>query len=64
MSNTYENNECNIKKLNISKKYPVEAKLYNEICDLIEKYNGELSLVSVIGILELKIQSICGEQNE
>lgn len=53
-----------VTKISISKKYPVEAELYNKISDLIEEYNGELSLVSVLGILELKIQSICGEQNE
>lgn len=54
----------NVKHLNLEKKFPIEAELYNKLCDLIEEYNGELSLVSVLGILELKIQLICEEQNE
>ena len=54
----------NVTHLNMKETFPVEAELYNKLCDVIEEYNGKLSLVSVIGILELKIQSICGEQNE
>jgi len=54
----------NISDLNLKKRYPVEAELYNKICDVIEEYSGRLSLMSVLGILELKQQSLCDDQND
>ena len=40
--------------LDKEKTFSKEAELANRIDDLILEYNGELSLVSVMGILELK----------
>ena len=35
-------------------KFPAEAELHNRIHDIICEYNGEISLVAAIGILELE----------
>lgn len=40
--------------INLDKKFPKEGELMGRISKLIDEYVGELSLVSVIGILELK----------
>jgi len=44
----------NIESLNKEKKFSKEGELMGRISALIAEYNGELSLVSVIGILDLK----------
>ena len=44
----------NIKNLNKEKIFSKEAELSKRIGDLISEYDGELSLVSVMGILDLK----------
>jgi len=44
----------NVKNLNKEKVFSKEAELTQRISDLICEYNGELSLVAVLGILELK----------
>ena len=48
----------NIKSLNKEKVFTKEAELIGRITDLICEYNNELSLVAVIGILELKKQEL------
>ena len=45
---------ANIKSLNKEKVFTREAELTRRISDLICEYDGELSLVAVLGILELK----------
>ena len=42
--------------LNLIKTFPKEGELMDKLTVLIDEYAGELSLVSVIGILELKKQ--------
>ena len=44
----------NITELNKEKIFSKEAELSNRIGELINEYEGELSLVAVLGILELK----------
>jgi len=44
----------NIKDLNKEKTFSKEGELSKRIGDLISEYDGELSLVSVMGILDLK----------
>lgn len=44
----------NVENLNKEKVFSKEAELTQRISDLICEYNGELSLVAVLGILELK----------
>jgi hypothetical protein len=44
----------NVLDLGKDKTYPKEAELMGKLTELIDLYAGELSLVSVIGILELK----------
>ena len=43
-----------IKHLNKEKKFSKEGELMDRLGILIAEYDGELSLVSVLGILELK----------
>ena len=44
----------NVQSLNKEKVFSTEAELSQRIGDLISEYDGELSLVSVLGILDLK----------
>ena len=44
----------NVTKLNKEKVFSKEGELSERISSLISEYDGELSLVSVLGILELK----------
>ena len=44
----------NVKQLNKEKVFSKEGELSERISNLISEYDGELSLVSVLGILELK----------
>jgi hypothetical protein len=43
----------NIVELQIDKQFKREQELYSRIISLIHEYDGELSVVSVLGILEL-----------
>ena len=53
----------NVTSLNQEKVFSKEAELAGRIDDLILEYNGELSLVSVMGILELKkIELFVGQE--
>lgn len=45
----------NIKSLGQEKTFSQEQELSDRINDLIAEYNGELSLVSVMGVLMLKV---------
>ncbi|MCJ8293533.1 MAG: hypothetical protein MJK15_03925 [Colwellia sp.] len=47
-----------IKDLNLDKTFPKEGELFDRLTELIDEYAGEISLVSVLGILELKKQSL------
>tara|TARA_R100001198_G_C5180243_1_gene177223 strand:- start:671 stop:832 length:162 start_codon:yes stop_codon:yes gene_type:complete len=44
----------NVKTLNKEKIYTKEGELMERLTHLIDEYAGELSLVAVMGILELK----------
>jgi hypothetical protein len=44
----------NVKSINKEKVFSKEGELMNRISSLISEYDGELSLVSVLGILDLK----------
>ena len=44
----------NILDMNKEKVFPKEGELMDRLEDLIDEYAGELSLVSVVGILEMK----------
>ena len=37
----------------LEKKFSKEQELYSRLQDLVHEYDGELSLVSVVGIIEL-----------
>ena len=56
----------NVKSLNQEKTYPKSGELMARLSDLIDEYAGDLSLVSVIGILELKKQCLitCGQEED
>jgi len=43
----------NVVELGKEKMFPVEQELYSRIMDLIFEYGGELSTVSVLGILDV-----------
>lgn len=47
-----------VESLNKEPNFSRENELSNRITDLISEYNGELSLVSVIGILQLKVMDL------
>ena len=54
----------NIKNMNKEKVFTKEAELTKRITDLIYEYEGELSLVAVMGILTLKnIELFCNQDN-
>lgn len=40
-------------KLPVQQKYGKEQELYSRLHDLIHEYDGEISLVAVLGILDL-----------
>ena len=44
----------NVKSLNKERVFSKEAELMNRLSGLISEYDGELSLVAVLGILDLK----------
>ena len=44
----------NIASLNKEKKFSKEGELSERISELIAEYDGELSLVAVLGVLDLK----------
>ena len=48
----------NVLELGKEKTFPIEAELMDKLSNLIDAYAGELSLVSVIGVLELKKQCL------
>ena len=48
----------NIKNLEIPAKFPKEGELMDRMTRLIDEYAGELSLVSVLGVLCLKQQEL------
>ncbi len=48
----------NITELDMEKTFPECGELYQRLSDLLDEYGGELSLVAVIGILELKKHNI------
>jgi len=53
----------NVVDLGKEKKFPVEQELYDRIVNLIyDEYGGELSLVSILGILELAKKEILDRQ--
>ena len=54
----------NINSLNKEKVFSKEAELSGRIGNLISEYDGELSLVSVLGILDLKKIEIYVNQEE
>jgi len=54
----------NIKSLNKEKVFTKEAELIGRITNLICEYDGELSLVAVIGILELKKQELIFDNDQ
>ncbi len=43
----------NITALPVERKFPIEAELTGRINELIHEYDGQVSTVSVIGVLEL-----------
>lgn len=44
-----------ISNLDIEKKFPKEGELMERLTKLIDEYAGDLSLVAVIGVLQLKV---------
>ena len=52
----------NVKSLNKEKVFSQEQELSDRINDLISEYNGELSVVSVMGVLALKLIDIRDNQ--
>ena len=43
----------NVKSLNKEKKFNKEGELHDRITKLIREYDGEISLVSALGVLEV-----------
>ena len=43
----------NVVNLGVGKKFPVEQELFEKILDCIHEYDGDVSLVEVVGILDL-----------
>lgn len=52
----------NVKDIGLEKRFPKEAELMERISEVISDYNGELSLVAVIGVLEMKKQTLITSQ--
>jgi len=48
----------NVKSLGKEKTFSQEQELSDRINDLIHEYNGDLSVVSVMGVLALKIMDL------
>ena len=48
----------------MQKKFSKEQELYSRLQDLIHEYDGELSLVAVIGVLELAKDHVKACANE
>lgn len=44
--------------------YPIEAELHGRITKVIHEYDGEISIVAVLGILTLIQHEIKGEGDE
>lgn len=54
----------NVHELGLEKKFPINGELYDDIVNVIsnEKYEGQISLVELIGVLELIKYNILEEQ--
>ncbi len=57
-------NDKNIISLNKEKVFTKEGELMDRLSILIDEYAGELSMVAVIGILELKKQCVMSDSDE
>lgn len=51
----------NLIELNKTKVFAREGELYNRIVEIIDDYAGELSLVAVLGVLDLAKDYVKGE---
>jgi hypothetical protein len=54
----------NIESMNKERKYPKEQEVLNRIMDVIDDYAGEVSLVSVLGVLRLIETSLISAEAE
>ena len=54
----------NVHDLGMEKKFPINGELYDDIVNVIshKKYDGQISLVELIGVLELVKFNIFKEQ--
>lgn len=54
----------NVKSIPVQKQFKAEQELFNALQNKIHEYDGILSVVAVLGVLELCKQSVIGGGNE
>lgn len=54
----------NVKNIPVQKQFKAEQELFESLQDKIHEYDGVLSVVAVIGVLELCKQSVIGGCSE
>ena len=54
----------NVKNMHVKKRFTKESEMHQRLYDLICEYNGEVSLVATIGVIELlKLTLVNGNES-